>query len=62
MKRTQTMVAEIEKAMADDLKSLDWMTPKTKQQAEIKLKERAQQNRYRGEMANLRHDQNRARR
>ena len=38
MRRTQTMVAEIEKAMADDLKSLDWMTPKTKQQAEIKLK------------------------
>jgi len=38
MRRTQTMVAEIEKAMAADLQSLDWMTPKTKQQAELKLK------------------------
>jgi putative endopeptidase len=38
MRRTQRMVGEIEKAMADDLKSLDWMTPKTQQQAALKLK------------------------
>ena len=38
MRRTQRMVGEIEKAMASDLQSLDWMTPKTKQQAELKLR------------------------
>lgn len=37
MRRTQSMVAEIEKAMADDLRSLEWMTAKTKQQAQLKL-------------------------
>jgi endothelin-converting enzyme/putative endopeptidase len=37
MRRTHAMVGEIEKAMADDLRSLDWMTAKTKQQAELKL-------------------------
>jgi endothelin-converting enzyme/putative endopeptidase len=36
-RRTQQMVAEIEKAMGKDLESLDWMTLKTKQQAQIKL-------------------------
>ncbi len=37
-RRTQQMVAAIEKAMERDLESLDWMTPKTKQQARIKLR------------------------
>jgi putative endopeptidase len=37
VRRTQQMVVEIEKAMGEDLKSLDWMTAKTKQQAEEKL-------------------------
>jgi endothelin-converting enzyme/putative endopeptidase len=37
-KRTLEMVAEIEKALSRDIESLDWMTPATKQQAEIKLK------------------------
>ena len=37
MRRTQEMVAQIEKAMADDLQSLTWMTPATKQQAMVKL-------------------------
>ncbi|HEV2199124.1 MAG TPA: M13 family metallopeptidase [Bryobacteraceae bacterium] len=37
MRRTQQMVGEIEKAMANDLRSLEWMTAKTKQQAELKL-------------------------
>jgi putative endopeptidase len=36
-RRTQQMVAAIEKAMAKDLESLEWMTPKTKEQAMIKL-------------------------
>jgi endothelin-converting enzyme/putative endopeptidase len=33
MRRTHEMVGEIEKAMATDLQSLDWMTPQTKQLA-----------------------------
>jgi putative endopeptidase len=37
MRRTQEMVGEIEKVMAADLQSLDWMTPKTKDQALTKL-------------------------
>ncbi len=37
MRRTHEMVGEIEKAMGKDLESLDWMTPKTKEQALIKL-------------------------
>ncbi len=36
-RRTQTMVNAIEKAMQEDLEKLDWMTPKTKEQALIKL-------------------------
>jgi putative endopeptidase len=36
-RRTQQMVAAIEKSMAKDLETLDWMTPKTKEQAMIKL-------------------------
>jgi putative endopeptidase len=36
-KRTQQMVAAIEKALEKDIRSLDWMTPKTKDQAIIKL-------------------------
>jgi putative endopeptidase len=36
-RRTREMVAEIEKAMAADLQSLDWMTPQTKEQALLKL-------------------------
>ncbi|MBZ5647276.1 MAG: M13 family metallopeptidase [Acidobacteriia bacterium] len=35
--RTLRMVQEIEKAMDDDVKSLDWMQPATKQQALTKL-------------------------
>ena len=37
MRRTQEMVGEIEKVMAADLQSLDWMTPATKDQALTKL-------------------------
>ena len=36
-KRTQEMVAAIEKAMEKDIRALDWMTPKTKEQALVKL-------------------------
>jgi putative endopeptidase len=36
--RTLKMVAAIEKALGKDIESLSWMTPATKQQAEIKLK------------------------
>jgi putative endopeptidase len=35
--RTQQMVQEIEKALAADIQSIDWMTPKTKEQALVKL-------------------------
>jgi len=38
MRRTHEMVDEIEKAMSTDLQSLDWMTPKTKEQALVKLR------------------------
>ena len=37
MKRTHEMVAAIEKALGQDIQSLDWMTPKTKEQAMVKL-------------------------
>jgi len=37
MRRTHEMVGEIEKAMAADLQSVDWMTPATKQLALEKL-------------------------
>jgi putative endopeptidase len=37
-KRTQQMVAAIEKALEKDIRSLDWMTPKTKEQALVKLR------------------------
>jgi putative endopeptidase len=36
-KRTREMVAAIEKALERDIRGLDWMTPKTKDQAIIKL-------------------------
>ncbi len=36
--RTLKMVAELEKALGRDIESLSWMTPATKQQAQIKLK------------------------
>jgi len=36
-RRTQQMVQAIEKAMQEDIEKLDWMTPKTKQEALIKL-------------------------
>ncbi|HEY2843782.1 MAG TPA: M13 family metallopeptidase, partial [Bryobacteraceae bacterium] len=36
-KRTQQMVAAIEKALEKDIRSLDWMTPPTKDQAIVKL-------------------------
>jgi len=35
--RTQKMVAEIERALAADIMSLDWMSPKTKHEAMVKL-------------------------
>jgi putative endopeptidase len=35
--RTHKMVAEIEKALEQDIQSLDWMSPKTKEQALVKL-------------------------
>jgi putative endopeptidase len=35
--RTHQMVAEIEKSMERDIQSLDWMSPKTKQEALVKL-------------------------
>jgi len=35
--RTLKMVQEIEKALDDDIQTLDWMTPATKQQAKLKL-------------------------
>jgi putative endopeptidase len=38
IRRTRELVGEIEKAMAADLKAIDWMSPKTKEQAMIKLK------------------------
>lgn len=37
VKRTHELVAEIEKALGKDIQSLDWMTPKTKEQAMVKL-------------------------
>jgi endothelin-converting enzyme/putative endopeptidase len=36
-KRTQQMVAALEKALEKDIRGLDWMTPKTKEQALVKL-------------------------
>jgi putative endopeptidase len=36
--RAQKMVGEIEKALAMDIQSVDWMSPKTKQQALVKLR------------------------
>jgi putative endopeptidase len=36
--RTLAMVHELEKALGKDIQNLSWMTPATKQQAEIKLK------------------------
>jgi endothelin-converting enzyme/putative endopeptidase len=36
-KRTQEMVTAIEKALEKDIRGLDWMTPKTKDQAIVKL-------------------------
>jgi predicted metalloendopeptidase len=36
--RMLKMVNALEDALGDDIQGLDWMTPKTKQQAEIKLK------------------------
>jgi putative endopeptidase len=36
-KRTHQLVAAIEKAMQQDLEKIDWMTPKTREQALIKL-------------------------
>ncbi len=35
--RTHQMVGEIEKAMEQDIQGLEWMSPKTKQEAEVKL-------------------------
>jgi len=37
IRRTEQMVSQIEGALALDIRSLDWMTPQTKQQAEVKL-------------------------
>jgi putative endopeptidase len=38
MKRTHEMVAALEKMLGRDIQSLDWMTPKTKEQAMVKLR------------------------
>jgi putative endopeptidase len=38
IKHTHEMVAALEKALAKDIQSLDWMTPKTKEQAMVKLR------------------------
>jgi endothelin-converting enzyme/putative endopeptidase len=35
--RTLKMVQQIEKALGEDIRTLDWMTPETKKQAQIKL-------------------------
>ena len=37
MKRTHEMVAALEKALGRDIQALDWMTPKTKEAAMVKL-------------------------
>ncbi len=37
-RRMKEMVTEIEEALSQDIKTLDWMSPATKEQAEIKLK------------------------
>jgi putative endopeptidase len=37
MERTHQMVGEIEKSMEKDIQSLDWMSPKTKEEAMVKL-------------------------
>jgi putative endopeptidase len=37
LERTQKMVAEIEKAMEKEIQALDWMSPKTKEEAMVKL-------------------------
>jgi putative endopeptidase len=37
MERTHQMVGEIEKSMEKDIQSLDWMSPKTKEEALVKL-------------------------
>jgi endothelin-converting enzyme/putative endopeptidase len=36
--RTLRMVEEIEKAMGEDIRTLSWMTPATKQEAQVKLR------------------------
>jgi putative endopeptidase len=38
MKRTHEMVAALEKALGRDIQALDWMTPKTKEAAMVKLR------------------------
>ncbi len=38
MKRTHEMVAALEKALGKDIQGLDWMTPKTKEAAMVKLR------------------------
>lgn len=38
MRRTHEMVAALEKALGRDIQGLDWMTPKTKEAAMVKLK------------------------
>jgi putative endopeptidase len=38
MKRTHEMVAALEKSLGKDIQALDWMTPKTKEAAMVKLR------------------------
>jgi endothelin-converting enzyme/putative endopeptidase len=38
MKRTHELVAALEKALGKDIQSLDWMTPRTKEAAMVKLR------------------------
>jgi putative endopeptidase len=37
-RRMDTLIHDVESALRDDIRQLDWMTPATKEQAEIKLK------------------------
>ena len=59
--RTAQMVGQIEEALGRDIQSLDWMTPQTKQQAEVKLRAVFEQDRHENELAGLCQRQNFAR-
>ena len=56
------MVEEIEKALQDDIQTLSWMTPATKEQALIKLRAVTNKIGYPDQVARLFQRQDRARR